>query len=408
MVEIICGELRTGQRLATVPTSGAKWSITHRAPGTIEASTPLEIEEYRKAVITTLGLFPTLELLPSAEVFPQRAAATSSPDTQYRTDGLAGLDPARCFLAVVEGDRVLEAGPIWSHSYNDDTRVLTVRAAGISSLWDHRIVMKVLAAGENPSETSLSWSGISLATIAKRLVESAMAHAGGSLPLDLPADVEGTHERTYPGYELGKVGQRLDDLMNVTDGPDIAFRPYLAEDRRGIRWRMLTGDPMLTQTGDDWAWDTSTARGSTSGVSIDRDASGLASRVWMSGDGIERALPVELVTSPDLTDAGYPLLELAEARRTATDRATLRSWGAGTLAAASRPWMTWKFKARRDSHPLLGQYQPGDWARIHIPDGHPYLRGLIPGGAYRARILSVTGDLGDWVGITCAPTPENR
>ncbi|MEV8029274.1 hypothetical protein [Cellulosimicrobium funkei] len=408
MVEIICGELRTGRRLATVPTSSAKWSITHRAPGVIEASTPLEIDEYREAVLATSGMFPTLGLLPAADLLPVRARITSTPSPEYRTDGLAGLDPARCFLAAVEGDRVLEAGPIWSHSYNDDTRVLTVRAAGLRSLWNRRVVMKVLATGEDPAKTSLAWSGLSLATIAKRLIQTAMAHTGGALPLDLPADVTGENERTYPGYELANLGQRLDELEGVLDGPDLAFRPYLAEDRKGIRWRMLAGNPMLTQTGDDWSWDTSAARGSTTGLSIDRDATGLASRAWTSGDGVEQAMPIELVASTELTTAGFPLLEVSESRRTSANRSTLRSWGQASLAAASRPWMTWKFKARRDSYPLLGQYQPGDWARIFVPGGHPYLRGLLPEGSYRARILAVSGDQGDWVDITCAPTPENR
>src|SRR5690606_16860233 len=243
---------------------------------TVEATAPLEIDEYRKAVLSTTGLFPALDLFPSAELFPRRPTITSTPSSEYRSDGLAGLDPARCFLAVVEGDRVLEAGPIWSHSSNADTRRLTIRAAGLGSLWDHRVVMKVLATGENPAETSLSWSGLSLATIAKRLVQTAMAHAGGALPLDLPADVAGTDERTYPGYELASLGQRLEELMGVIDGPDIAFRPYLAEDRLGIRWRMVTGDPLLTQPGADWTWDTSTVHGATTGLSIDRDATGLA------------------------------------------------------------------------------------------------------------------------------------
>ncbi|MBN0040252.1 hypothetical protein JN535_08755 [Cellulosimicrobium cellulans] len=339
---------------------------------------------------------------------PTYPTITSSPDTQYRTDALASLDPARCFLAVVEGDQVLEAGPIWSHDYDDDTRRLTLRSAGLWSLWDHRIVMKVLAAGEDPAGSSLSWSGLSLATIAKRLVQTAIAHVGGSLPLDLPADVPGEAERTYSGFELANLGQRLEELMGVMGGPDIAFRPYLAADRLGIRWRMVTGDPLLTQSGADWSWDTSAARGSTTGLSISRDATGLASRWWMAGDGVEVEMPIELVASSELTDAGFPLLEQAESRSSVSERATLRSWGEANLAQSSRPWMTWKFSARRDVYPLLGQYQPGDWARVYVPGGHPYLRGLLPEGHYRTRILEISGGLDDWVDITCAPTPEYR
>ena len=271
--------------------------------------------------------------------------------------------------------------------------------------------MAVLADPTLAAMWQQTYTGISLGTQAKRLVELAQTHAGGTLPIVLPADEAGTSERTYKGHELATVAARLDELSGVIGGPDIAFEPRLTADRLGVEWIMRVGtttDPLLHQPGDDHVWDMRVPRGGVSGVSVRRDASGLASRAWLTGAGSDEALLMDAAADSTLTDAGFPLLETSVARSTVGDQATLNQWAQGVLTSKSRPWMTWSFTVDAASHPTLGRYRAGDWARIWLPTDHPYLGLILPAGYHRARILSISGDLTNTVKLELAPTMGSR
>lgn len=376
MIRIVCGELVTGRVLADVPTvdNGASWSTTLNDAGTVDAVVPLRAAEVRSRREQLLGY----------------------------------LEPTRCYLAAVTDDGdVLEAGPIWKHSFDDATGQLKVGAAGLMSYFDHRLLVKVLAPGERVQDTALSWSGLSLATIAKRLLQAAMSHTGGTLPLVLPADEPGTSVRNYPGYELAVVGERVRQLIEVQGGPDIALQPRLVDGGTRLEWVMRTGtmaDPLLHQAGDDWAWDRGAARGSLTKLSVDVDATGVAHRTWAIGSGMESALMLGTAYDPTPLDAGYPLLETTGSFTTVLEQPTLDAHAAALADTARRPWQTWSLAVRADASPRLGTYRPGDWARVHVPASHEYLRE----GRYRSRVLSLSGDLTDSVGIKLAPTMEHR
>ncbi|WP_194521979.1 hypothetical protein [Cellulosimicrobium sp. JZ28] len=375
MIRIVCGELVTGKILATVPTTdnGGAWSTVLNDAGTIDATVPLRTR-----------------------------------DVRARRELLGYLEPTRCYLAAITDDGdVLEAGPIWKHGFNDNTGELKVGAAGLMSVFDHRLVVKVLAAGERAQTTTLSWSGLSLATIAKRLIQTSMSHAGGSLPLVLPDDELGSAVRNYPGYELGVVGERVRQLVEVAGGPDIALQPRLTGDGLRIEWVMRAGttaDPLLHQAGDDWAWDRGAARGPLTKLSVDVDATGVAQRTWAIGSGMESALMLGTAYDPAPLAAGYPLLEATGSFTSVLEQSTLDAHAAALADTARRPWQTWALTVRADTAPRLGTYRPGDWARVHVPATHEYLRE----GRYRSRVLSVSGDLSASVSVKLAPTMENR
>lgn len=372
--EIICGELRIGRILTTVPVVDGSWSLAYNDAGRVTATVPL-----------------------------------ASLDADDAREVVGYLDPARCFLAVRVGDRIVEAGPIWRHDYDDDTGDLTVTAAGLWSLFDHRRVMKVLAGGESPAASVLAWSGLSLGTIAKRLVETAMSHAGGSLPLVLPPDEVGGHERIYPGYELKQVGEVLRQLTEVIGGPDIRFEPRLTADRLRIEWVMRVGteaQPLIWQSGGDWQWDTTVPGSGVSGLSVSRDATRLGYRAWGTGSGQEAALPMSMREDLSLTGRGFPLLEVDESRSQVSEQTTLDAHTEALLARSVRPWVTWSWRARE--HPSLWEQRPGDWATLRIPRDHRYLSALGFGGDYRARIVGMSGDLGPEVTFSAAPTMEHR
>jgi hypothetical protein len=254
-----------------------------------------------------------------------------------------------------------------------------------------------------------------LGTIAKRLIQLLMTHTGGDLPIVLPDDetaaADADHTRTYKGFELATVAARLDQLQGVTNGPDIAFEPRLTADRMGIEWVMRVGteaEPLLFQAGGDHVFDTRVPRGGVSGLSVHRDAGGLASRSWATGSGMDEALLMSRADDSTLTDGGFPLLEVSESRSSVEVQSTLDAWAAGNLSAAAAPWMTWSASVRADQSPLLGSYRCGDFAKIWVPASHPYLSLLLPAGFYRARIVNIAGGLGPDVTLTFAPTMEAR
>jgi len=411
---VLVGEVRTGRRIATIPVSNATWAVAHRGIGAIDVDIPLNAAEFRRLERVIHGQYPSGSLFPGPTTFPQAEAAVWRAGDGLRPEFLTAIEPARTFMAVLEGDNVLEAGPIWAHDYDYGSGILKVKASGARSIFDHRLVMAVIA-GTAWAEWAVTYTGLSLGTIAKRLIQLLMTHAGGNLPIVLPDDetaaADADHTRTYKGFELATVAARLDQLQGVIGGPDIAFEPRLTADRMGLEWVMRTGteaEPLLFQGGGDHVWDFRVPRGGVSGLSVHRDAGGLASRSWATGSGMDEALLMARADDPALTDGGFPLLEVAESRSSVEVQSTLDAWAAGNLSAAAAPWMTWSASVRADMSPLLGSYRTGDFAKVWLPEAHPYLSLLLPSGYHRARIVNIAGDLGPDVNLTFAPVMESR
>lgn len=408
------GEVRTGRRITQIPVASASWSMVHRGPGDVRVDIPLGASEFAELERRMTGQFPGSGIWPSPTTFPEPAFGVWRAGDGLRPEFLAALEPGRSFLAVLEGDTVLEAGPIWSWDYTMGGS-LKVTASGLWSLFDHRFVVGDLANAW--AQWAQTYSGLSLGTIAKRVVQLAESIEGGELPIVLPADETGVHERVYHGFDLATVRQRLDQLMGVEGGPDIAFQPRLTADRMGVEWVMRVGtntQPMLYQP-TEHVWDSRVPRGGVSGLSVKRDASGLAQRSWVTGSGMETALLMARADDDRLLDAGYPLMEVKEARSSVADQGTLNRWARGNLSAADRPWQVWTCTVRatptddRTGAPIgpqLGQYRPGDFCKVWVPKDHPLLSHMLPEGFHRARVLNIEGGLGEDVNLTLMPVKE--
>lgn len=339
----------------------------------------------------------------------------------YHT-GAAG----RAYLAIAYDRTILNAGPIWTSSYQRSTGQVTLNASGLWSYFDHRKVMPLLTepfvtsppggAGSVQSVAGLSTfdANMTLTDIAKALLQQAESHVGGNLPLIYPAR-QGQYPsaiRNYHGYELKVLGDMLKELTGVEGGPDIGFVPsYTDQTQTAIQWTMIAGspsNPMVTQSGADWFFDMTVPVSPVVDVQYNVDATSMATRTWVTGAGSSETLLMSQADSTQLTAAGYPLLEVEQAYSNVSIQGTLDNHARKLLTTNNRPSAVWKLYLRDDGgladgtlavppSPRLGEYAPGDWAQIVTGNSDPYL----PQGQRRARIHLVEGDLSFTHSVTC-------
>jgi hypothetical protein len=361
----------TGGRVKFIPAAEAGWGMKLNEGGPVTASVPVAARETARLDLRN---------------------ATAS---------------VRQSLGIAYNGNILECGPIWGRKYDPDKEQLELTAQGIWSVFEHRKAVpgSWLANGQNPARAVWTITRGNLQSIARELVRNSitdnpwMGGTAGNLNIILPASVSGsTHTRTYNGWDMAWIGRRLKELTEVTNGPDIRFRPqFVAGDPTRVEWVMEMGAPLL-QAARDLQWDVSLMKAGAVHLAWDEDATQLAARAWILGPGQEKAKKIKYATDTALLGAGWPWTETEDSRDVEQDT-LLQSYAAQLLKENKTPWLTWDLTVRADLPPLLGTYQPGDWAALKIPEGHPQ----IPAGTVRVRILTITGGPENKVKLTVAP-----
>lgn len=312
------------------------------------------------------------------------------------------VDYWRTSWGISWGHHIWQCGPVVTYRYSDVEGPPTL-SVGCSGIWNLFTSKRLLAnsawAGTNIAEEAADTilTGLTLHTIAKRLVQNDMTRSG-ALPIILPADITGTAERTFPGYDLAYVGERLAQLTQVIDGPEIEFRPeYTDSTRTAVQWRMRIGNPRLGDLGLPHAWDYGAA---LSHVDDDGDGSNQQFETWVRGNGMERVLLTGHYADTSLTAAGWPKLESVDGNHTsATEQATLDGWAQADVQTYRRGITKWSGRVRIDGtdgrdnqtgSPSLDNVSAGDNAFFQLAN-HRWL----PDGVYGQRILSVSsgGDM---------------
>lgn len=369
MVTWLVGDLLTGRRIQTLRPLSGNWSEVLNSAGDVSCTVSLHDRANRR-----LGL---------------RETAT----------------PGKSFLAALEGDTVLQAGPIWMHDYDKDTENLTLTAAGMWSYFDHRVLLPVLA-GRNPTDptTDTRFSPVSvdpddpwpddttksLQGIARALVEQAQSWTGGDVPVILPDEIAGTAERWYKGADLGIVGERLSQLTQVSGGPDIMFTPRLQPDRMGVEWVMRIGTPTqpLLFSPLPQVFNIGIARSSVSGVKVKVDGSMMASQTYASGGRTSDETLITVSPDPTLIDAGYPVLESVDgSHSTVANEATLQAYSDESAVQGRTPTSVWSFNHDLSRTPYVGAFNAGDFCTIRVMDD-----AYLETGNHTMRCISRAGD----------------
>lgn len=315
--------------------------------------------------------------------------------------------PWKHSVAVEKGGRVY-GGPILPHDFDDDTAVLNLTARGIRVLLSRRSVLPVAALTQSlilptglPDTTlDTTFVGFDLGTIGKKLVEQACEWPGWEdIPIVFPADRAGTRERTYPAIERKKLDDALSDLSGVANGPDFRFQlERVGND--AFRWVFASGTeehPRL-ESPDVLAWEV----GQGSGLSVISHPSGMGSLAWSEGGRSTDTALVRSLYDPTLVNHGFPLLELeSDASVNTVLEETLDAWNVETLRTSTRPWEFWSFKIRADEPPFPSEYNLGDLIDVIITEDAPVAGGYLGPGTYRRRIAKLSGDLSEWITVTC-------
>lgn len=329
-------------------------------------------------------------------------------------DGVA--DPWRFSWAICQGSKIWQAGPVTNEEPGDSSTMTVVGAGLWRYLTEKRVLVNPARAtlrGIATSDADVAFGitdtseigtpipvdrrNLALHTIAKRIMQVITSAAGGNLPLAYPDDIAGTAVRTYPGYELGSVGQRLFELSQVVGGPELEFRPEFVDPvaKDYIRWTMRIGNPRLGNLGYPHAYDFGQA---CVKITRSRDGSERTGRAWDVGNGMDRDLLFGFYDAPLGSDSAALLLENVGRNHAGSGNVTeLDGYAQGQVITNSGVQTTHTATIRiagdnqvneQTRSPILTVVEVGDTCLFQIKDHQ-----RITDGLYYYRIMSLaSGD----------------
>jgi hypothetical protein len=365
-IQVHAIEMLTGRKITPLPVSKAKWKVTTNADESITCTVPAA--DPRVVKLDPWGA------------------------TTLARNGL---------LVVVDGFPVA-AGPIWRRKLDLKTGSLELTAGGLRSYFNRRVAVPVsaLGAGEPDPAFDTRVTNLSLATVAKRYVQLAQAWPGGSIPMVLPADeARPGRDITVKAVDLKKVGDLIDDLSGIENGPDFAFQPRFSADGLGIYWEMRTGTETNPRIGSLDAgqirWSYGAPKSPAFDLVIEEDATEVASQGWaVGGAGVDQVLAAR-ASLDALPAAGFPLLEATSTGNSTVTRQENLEEKAAQLAYLGQfvsSFWNMRVAARSENparpYPKLGDWWLGDLATVDIDRREK----IIPTGSSVRRIASIEGD----------------
>ena len=226
----------------------------------------------------------------------------------------------------------------------------------------------------------------------------------GSLPIDWGDFYErGGHERTFFPWNVSNLSAAdvLEKIANVEGGPDITFRPYMA-DAHHVRLRMVAGSDADPYVGQDSVRRLQWFHGAGSVHSLSVAHLGPVERVYATGAGTEEEADVCL--AEDLTycrqSDPWPIVEECVSFTGSDDHALLEANARGRLRADWWPicQVTCTVDLADPQVPRIGEVWPGDAMTLAV-EGFP----TIPDGEYHVRLMEMSGDLGTLVTLKFDP-----
>lgn len=309
-----------------------------------------------------------------------------------RVDLKYWLSPWWAGVVLFWNDVPIVAGPIITRP-SESFDFVTIGCGGIRSILAKRLVAwdETNSNWANFNKSKIGWSGLSLGTIAKKVVEFSQGKVGGRLPITyaLP-DYTGGHERNYKGFNISNISADdvLTKLSNVINGPDIMFKPRLLRDDvlTFDLWTGTDAQPRIYQKNTP-VWDTTAPNGFVSNMNVVTTGTYQTNRVYSSGAGQDEGTIIQVVTDDRPMKRQYPLLETTISEGSSENPEVVRGHAVAEVEANIEALMEIQMTVRADGPIPLGQFWPGDLVEV-------YTKGWLSldDGMTQMRLLSITGD----------------
>lgn len=284
------------------------------------------------------------------------------------------------------------AGPLLNLPHDSYTEV-HLAGIGIRGIFARRKITKEFVDGtwsSNLPGSVVGWSGKSLGTIAKYVVQQGQMKPAGGLPISYPVpDENGTHERNYKGFNIQNISvdAALTKLANVRSGPDILFKPRLAAVNR-LTFDFWTGNnfsPRIPQSTFP-VWDKTPVKGSLSDMRLTTTGTYQTSRVYSTGAGMDAGIKMDVVTNYEPLQKEFPLLETSIGTSKSEDVGIVRAHGYSNLVVNSNALQEVEMHVRADGTNKLGTFWPGDLVQVNV-NGFVTLKD----GLHNMRLLAMSG-----------------
>ena len=296
---------------------------------------------------------------------------------------------AGSILACHDGEPIV-LGPITDEP-SGNPEFTTLTGGGLWSLLEKRIVTPGdHTDGSRLAKASVTYTEGSLGTIARRIVEDCQDRPQGWFPISYGSPVEegSTRTRTYKGFNLGNnnVAKRLQEISEVINGPDIAFRPRWRQRDAVVEWVMFHGTEGLPEIANSHLYvvDLTAPRAGVAVVDVKAGSDGVQ-RCYATGEGQDEAMVI-VVESTRQLGRGVPFLEDVEADTQTANPALLSSRAKARLGV-SRTVQVSAELGIRDEMPLH-TWWAGDEFEVQFPAGWTQL----DAGVYRMRCIQRSGD----------------
>ena len=325
-------DLRTGARVAELAVNGLRYGSRLNTVGQLSGTVPL----------------------PALTSMANKVLAAQINDA---------VDECRRQIVVERDGVVVWSGIIWLSPYTDNPPQRQVRAADDWSYFGHRVIAK-----------TLTYAGVDQLTIAKEIMDNALADQGADIGITVPTPTASgvLRDRTFNSYEVKPVREAVEQLSQVDNGFDFAidaawdaatgaltktFR--LSYPRRGRSFQQTGHVFEVGRNVIDWTWPTDGTRVGNKVIAVGR------------GDGSSTMISTQSDVSQIQPLAsggpGYPLLETTISRTDVSVQSTLDALAVARLKSSATPVTLPEIKVRADIDPVFGSYITGDSCRFIVP-----------------------------------------
>lgn len=278
--------------------------------------------------------------------------------------------PWKTILAVCIDGRIAHAGYVKHLRLNANRGTWSIDVGGGFSIFEKRLVLnpklatawtngKINVDEEHPvGNWQYSFRG-SYSDLVSWLIYDSVNTWGG-LPMSTVAYQGGNHERNYNSFDYATVWDRIRDIADLEDGPEIRLDPIL----RGtaLVFQQRTANEIVDH---HWKWNVTVPGSRVIFEDTDIEGDDLCTQSYGAGGREKDMLLVARATSSVLTSMGYPVLQEANnLHSSVSELPTLQSYVNADVNAGRRMGVTRSLQCDIDM-----DVRPGDWADVRTNDG---------------------------------------